>query len=63
MFGFLGGKEVQEAELGNLGLYDRECICTQAKIRRLFFHSERMALEWVQKYIAVFGGDPEKVIV
>ncbi|KAI6026036.1 Alpha/Beta hydrolase protein [Pisolithus marmoratus] len=45
-FGFLGGKEVQEAGLGNLGLYD-----------------QRLALEWVQKYISTFGGNPEKVIV
>ncbi|KAL4072141.1 Alpha/Beta hydrolase protein [Scleroderma citrinum] len=45
-FGFLGGKEVQEAGLGNLGLYD-----------------QRSALEWVQKYISTFGGDPEKVII
>ena len=36
VFGFLGGKEVQEAGLGNLGLYDRECICTQTKIWGLF---------------------------
>ncbi|KIM54024.1 hypothetical protein SCLCIDRAFT_1222315 [Scleroderma citrinum Foug A] len=46
VFGFLGGKEVQQAGLGNLGLHD-----------------QRMALEWVQKYISVFGGDPEKVII
>ncbi|KAH7928880.1 alpha/beta-hydrolase [Leucogyrophana mollusca] len=45
-FGFLGGKEVQEAGLGNFGLYD-----------------QRLALEWVQKYIATFGGDPSNVIV
>lgn len=45
-FGFLGGKEVQEAGLGNLGLYD-----------------QRLALEWVQKYVSAFGGNPEKVIV
>lgn len=45
-FGFLGGREVQEANLGNLGLYD-----------------QRLALEWVQKYISTFGGDPGKVII
>ena len=26
VFGFLGGKEVQEAGLGNLGLHDREYL-------------------------------------
>ena len=26
-------------------------------------YSERVALEWVQKYISIFGGDPAKVIV
>ncbi|KIM54022.1 hypothetical protein SCLCIDRAFT_137622 [Scleroderma citrinum Foug A] len=46
VFGFLGGKEVQQAGIGNLGLHD-----------------QRMALEWVQKYISTFGGDPEKVII
>jgi len=43
-FGFLGGKEVYEAGLANLGLLD-----------------QRMALEWVQKHISHFGGDPRKV--
>ncbi|KAH7915897.1 Alpha/Beta hydrolase protein [Hygrophoropsis aurantiaca] len=45
-FGFLGGKEVQDAGLGNFGLYD-----------------QRLALEWVHKYIGAFGGDPNKVII
>ncbi|KAF8431311.1 Alpha/Beta hydrolase protein [Boletus edulis BED1] len=45
-FGFLGGKEVQAAGLGNFGLYD-----------------QRFALQWVQKYIYLFGGNPQQVII
>ncbi|KAF8558698.1 alpha/beta-hydrolase [Imleria badia] len=45
-FGFLGGKEVQAAGLGNFGLHD-----------------QRFALQWVQKYISLFGGNPEQVVV
>ncbi|KIJ63557.1 hypothetical protein HYDPIDRAFT_113009 [Hydnomerulius pinastri MD-312] len=45
-FGFLGGREVQAAGLGNFGLYD-----------------QRFALEWVQKYISTFGGNPSQVVV
>ncbi|KAF8550231.1 alpha/beta-hydrolase [Imleria badia] len=45
-FGFLGGKEVQAAGLGNFGLFD-----------------QRLALQWVQKYIRSFGGNPQQVIL
>ena len=62
VFGFLGGKEVQQAGLGNLGLYDREYTLHRENMS-FMGRSERMALEWVQKYISVFGGDPEKVIM
>ena len=62
VFGFLGGKEVQQAGIGNLGLHDREYILPEENMT-FIGRSERMALEWVQKYISAFGGDPEKVIM
>ena len=62
VFGFLGGKEVQQAGLGNLGLHDREYILPGENMS-FIGRPERMALEWVQKYISTFGGDPEKVIM
>ncbi|KAJ7471024.1 sterol esterase [Mycena latifolia] len=45
-FGFLGGKEVGDAGLSNLGLRD-----------------QIFALEWVQKHISAFGGDPKRVVI
>lgn len=60
--GFLPGKEVKEAGVGNLGLHDRTSIgyflynpFTDCII------AEREALRWIQKYITQFGGDPTKV--
>ncbi|KAK0203479.1 sterol esterase [Desarmillaria ectypa] len=43
-FGFLGGKEVQDAGLSNVGLRD-----------------QRFAMQWIQSYISIFGGDPTRV--
>ncbi|KAJ7147408.1 carotenoid ester lipase precursor [Mycena crocata] len=45
-FGFLGGNEVRNAGISNLGLRD-----------------QIFALEWVQKHIAAFGGDPDRVVI
>ncbi|KAG7448820.1 alpha/beta-hydrolase [Guyanagaster necrorhizus] len=45
-FGFLGGKEIQDAGLSNVGLRD-----------------QRFAMQWIQSYISVFGGDPTRVIL
>ncbi|KAF7311275.1 Carboxylic ester hydrolase [Mycena kentingensis (nom. inval.)] len=45
-YGFMGGKDITQAGLGNLGLRD-----------------QIFALEWVQKHIQAFGGDPAKVVL
>ena len=61
-FGFLASKEVKAAGVGNLGLQDREYIIP--RFLEYLSHlksTERFALEWVQKYISNFGGDPSKV--
>ncbi|KAF8893681.1 carotenoid ester lipase precursor [Gymnopilus junonius] len=45
-FGFLPGKEVYDAGVGNLGLLD-----------------QRLALQWINKYIGAFGGNSSKVML
>ncbi|KAF7332685.1 Carotenoid ester lipase precursor [Mycena kentingensis (nom. inval.)] len=47
-FGFLGGKELKDAGVGNLSLQDP---------------TEIFAMEWVQKHISAFGGDPRQVVM
>ena len=60
-FGFLAGKEVKDARVGNLGLWDRE-RSGLGMIKVLTSGcTERLAFRWVQKYIHAFGGDPSKV--
>ena len=62
-FGFLGGKEVKEAGVGNLGLLDRACILSPPHAPADPSPIEREAFRWVQKYISAFGGDPAKVMM
>jgi hypothetical protein len=58
---------VIEAEGGiNAGMQDRTRISLYVFISTLtrenfIISTERMALKWIQKYITLFGGDPEKV--
>ena len=64
VFGFLGGKEIKDAGIGNLGLQDREsCAFSEnAGIDMTDnFFAERVALRWVNKFITAFGGDPSRV--
>lgn len=61
-FGFLGGKEVKAAGIGNLGLQDRTyAMHAQFNVRVNLGNAERFALQWVNKYIKLFGGDPTQV--
>lgn len=61
-FGFMAGREVKDAKVGNLGLQDRKFI-THLPERRsdLPVFIERESFRWIQKYIGAFGGDPDKV--
>lgn len=63
-FGFLGGQEIADAHAGNIGLRDRESSGSLASILNHVndpVYAERFAMEWVQKYIHEFGGDPTRV--
>ena len=61
-YGFLGGKEVKAAGIGNLGLQDREYRAASLWGPKAHVGDiEREALRWIQKYIHVFGGDSGRV--
>ena len=59
--GFLGGKEVQAAGIGNAGLRDRARLACHCILALCWSAIERFAMKWIQKHIAAFGGDPERV--
>lgn len=56
----MASAEIRAAGVGNLGLQDREYTLRLRNVSHLK-STERFALEWVQKYISNFGGDPSKV--
>ena len=64
-FGFLGGKEVKDAGVGNIGLHDRASpqlrLCPRILNPPTSSFLEREGLRWIKKYIGAFGGDPDKV--
>lgn len=63
-FGFLGGREIANAGLGNLGLQDREFVYADAMILLLLLINasiERESFRWIKRHISAFGGDPNKV--
>ncbi|KAG6815333.1 hypothetical protein H0H93_010107 [Arthromyces matolae] len=63
-FGFLAGREIKEAGVGNLGLHDRKLLqLFNGLIVHVPYSPEREALRWVRKYIPAFGGDPNKVTI
>lgn len=66
MLGFLGGQQVKDAGVGNLGLQDRTfhpIFDLRNFVLALMFlvSPERLALHWIQRYISNFGGDPTRV--
>ncbi|KAJ7583467.1 carotenoid ester lipase precursor [Mycena floridula] len=48
--------------LSGLGFLGGQAV-HEAGIANLGLHDQRLALKWVQQYIALFGGDPGRVII
>jgi hypothetical protein len=66
VWGLLASKEVKEAGVGNIALHDRTSLLSPPPgVHYAQSHTpillERLALQWIQKYIRQFGGDPSKV--
>lgn len=49
--------------LGGLGFLSGEAFENEDMVPNLGIHDQRMALDWVQKNIGLFGGDPAQVTV
>jgi carboxylesterase type B len=58
----MASREIKEAGVGNLGLDDRKSFRLALSHKAdLSYITEQTALRWVQRYIHIFGGDPNKV--
>jgi hypothetical protein len=62
-FGFLGGQEVFEQQVGNLGLWDRKRSALVWLGRFYDTSAERVALRWVKRHIASFGGNSSQIMM
>jgi carboxylesterase type B len=61
-FGFLASKELAKdnaAHGGGVGNYGSISLSRT----KLGLHDQRLALEWIQKHISYFGGDPDQVTI
>ena len=63
-FGFLGGQEVFEEKVGNLGLWDRKHSALPIGLGPIYdIFTERLALGWVKRHIEAFGGNSSQIMM
>jgi hypothetical protein len=63
-FGFLGGQQVFEEKVGNLGLWDRKLSGLASKTWPIYnISTERLALGWVKRHIESFGGNSSQIMM